>query len=68
MPESPAEKLLHLATLCQWLGKYDEARILDDLAAWCRANELADRKELRELLEMSNDNPNIKPLPEILID
>lgn len=43
--------------------KYTEANAINRLALWLRVNGISTQEELEELLELTNDNPNIVPLP-----
>jgi len=59
-----SEKLMELATVLHWLGKYAETNAINRLALWLKINKINTQEELEELLAASNDNPNIVPLKE----
>lgn len=58
-----ADTLMALSSVLHWLGKYTEANAINRLALWLRVNGISTQEELEELLELTNDNPNIVPLP-----
>ena len=62
MPESVCSCLEMVGSVLHWLGKHNEARILGLLCRWLTANKINSLEELQDLLETSNDNPNIVSL------
>lgn len=62
MNETIADKLESLAVGVHWFGMRDESNALKLLAAWLRLNGADTVDDVAELLESTNDNPNIQPL------
>lgn len=56
------EKLLALAKVLHWLGKYDECNAITEYAVWLQINGGNTVEQATDLLDSTNDNPNLKPL------
>ena len=56
------EELKRLADVLHWLGKYRDASAITLVAVWLQLNEAGTLDDLSDLLENTNDNPNIVPL------
>lgn len=63
MKETIADKLAFVSQVLHWAGKYDEANAIAAFVSWLRANNIETREEAAELMECSNDNPNIANKP-----
>lgn len=58
-------KMQRLSNECYRHRKYQETACLDALVKWLKANDINRVLDFVDLLSMSNDNPNIKPLTEL---
>lgn len=59
-----AHRLFDSAKAVEATGEKDGAYFMRDVAHWLQLNKVDSWQEARELLESTNDNPNITPLPE----
>lgn len=64
-PPPVYDELKRLSDALDWLGGRERTRnALMMLALWLKLNDAKELEDIRELLEGTNDNPNITPIPE----